>query len=652
MNLKVKTYIFVLLSIALCSFSFFYETLYQNKKNIDSNQVNLNKLNNFFLETVVEEKKYIIEPGNNRASVVLNHIKKNKELLVTLIDKDSNNRRKYRQLIEYIESYEKKFISFVNIKKRYSAIKRERIELFKSLTNQIDIISTKIDKNRAKAYINTKEVNSAYSSIAISIEVIKSKSIELDLLVSEFILEKNSEIFKNKLSLIKNSYKNEIKNLRIVTNALGDETFTNYSDYSENSFKRSISIIENIYNLFQEEELVKKGLSLYKDKIGNIRVEGKVKNIVAPNSSSKILITVISLSILIILGILLIFSINRSKSSIIKVMENFDEKFDLTNRIEGEVSDEVDIIKGPINRYFDKIQMKIEDIDITAESLKEESEALDLSSINLIERSDLFLESASSISSFSKSITDSFNEIKSDISDTKLSLKTVTDASEQMVSTINEISDNSDRALSISSRAVEQAETASDKVLNLGDAAIEIGKVTEVISEISEQTNLLALNATIEAARAGDAGRGFAVVANEIKVLSKQTAEATLQINNQIKNIQNATDENVNEIKRITKTINDVDEIVEGIALAVKEQTKASDNITNSILSFTSGISNIDESLSLNLNTSKSLKEEIEKSDEIFIDVNNSDEVRALIHNVIDKANHLKEKISSLTGKK
>jgi len=68
----------------------------------------------------------------------------------------------------------------------------------------------------------------------------------------------------------------------------------------------------------------------------------------------------------------------------------------------------------------------------------------------------------------------------------------------------------------------------------LGDAANEIGKVTETISEILAQTNLLALNANIGAARAGAAGKGFSVVASEIKVLAQQTAIATEDIRQRI----------------------------------------------------------------------------------------------------------------------
>ena len=70
---------------------------------------------------------------------------------------------------------------------------------------------------------------------------------------------------------------------------------------------------------------------------------------------------------------------------------------------------------------------------------------------------------------------------------------------------------------------VNEANRAGSEIRSLADAAMRIGDVVKLISEIAEQTNLLALNATIEAARAGEAGRGFAVVASEVKSLATQT---------------------------------------------------------------------------------------------------------------------------------
>lgn len=92
----------------------------------------------------------------------------------------------------------------------------------------------------------------------------------------------------------------------------------------------------------------------------------------------------------------------------------------------------------------------------------------------------------------------------------------------------------------------------------LNSAAAEIGKVVDVIQEIAEQTNLLALNATIEAARAGESGRGFAVIATEVKVLAKQTADATQDIRSRIDAIQESSKEAVSAIREITVAIQHV----------------------------------------------------------------------------------------------
>jgi len=69
-----------------------------------------------------------------------------------------------------------------------------------------------------------------------------------------------------------------------------------------------------------------------------------------------------------------------------------------------------------------------------------------------------------------------------------------------------------------------------EKLPGLQDSLVQVSRVAGNIKKIAGQTNMLALNATIEAARAGDAGKGFAVVANEVKALSRQTAESVTMI--------------------------------------------------------------------------------------------------------------------------
>lgn len=194
---------------------------------------------------------------------------------------------------------------------------------------------------------------------------------------------------------------------------------------------------------------------------------------------------------------------------------------------------------------------------------------------------------------------------------TTTNMGVVASAAEEMTVTIAKVNSNTDVAGKVTEEAVQEAQSATTKVQQLGVAAMEISKVTEVITEISGQINLLALNATIEAARAGESGKGFAVVAHEIKELADQTANATAQIKEQIEGIQNSTTATVGQIERITEVINNVNETVGTISGAVGEQTAATDEIANNVTQAAQGLNEVNENVAQSSAVSRQIAKDI-----------------------------------------
>ena len=156
------------------------------------------------------------------------------------------------------------------------------------------------------------------------------------------------------------------------------------------------------------------------------------------------------------------------------------------------------------------------------------------------------------------------------------------------------LADSLDAAILNIRQEVEAARTTSDAVTAAaGEADVAIGKlnaavaqishVTEVIDDIARQTNLLALNAGVEAARAGDSGKGFAVVAQEVRVLARQTAEATANIRGLINGVDESAQETACAVGGITRRITAMERASAAIAAAVEQQAQATDAIASSM---------------------------------------------------------------------
>ncbi|NQT40871.1 MAG: methyl-accepting chemotaxis protein [Planctomycetes bacterium] len=101
----------------------------------------------------------------------------------------------------------------------------------------------------------------------------------------------------------------------------------------------------------------------------------------------------------------------------------------------------------------------------------------------------------------------------------------------------------------------EATGSISSKLGMIREKAGSINTVVETITKVADQTNLLSINAAIEAEKAGEAGRGFLVVAREIRRLADQTAVATLDIEQMVRQMQDAVSAGVMEMDKFSEQV-------------------------------------------------------------------------------------------------
>lgn len=102
---------------------------------------------------------------------------------------------------------------------------------------------------------------------------------------------------------------------------------------------------------------------------------------------------------------------------------------------------------------------------------------------------------------------------------------------------------------------IEATASINGKLGVLNEKAGNIGQVVTTITKVADQTNLLSLNAAIEAEKASEYGRGFAVVATEIRRLADQTAVASYDIEQMVKEIQSAASAGVMGMDKFSEEV-------------------------------------------------------------------------------------------------
>ena len=141
--------------------------------------------------------------------------------------------------------------------------------------------------------------------------------------------------------------------------------------------------------------------------------------------------------------------------------------------------------------------------------------------------------------------------------------------SRDLVRTMGEVSDNAEqtsilagtgqlglaRMEEIMHQVMGAADVVNGKLSILNEKASNITQVVTTIVKVADQTNLLSLNAAIEAEKAGEYGKGFAVVAVEVRRLADQTAVATYDIEQMVREIQSAVSAGVMGMDKFSEEV-------------------------------------------------------------------------------------------------
>ncbi len=221
---------------------------------------------------------------------------------------------------------------------------------------------------------------------------------------------------------------------------------------------------------------------------------------------------------------------------------------DLTKRVDVDSQDEIGQLSSLINAVIQRINDLIARVQMATVQLNATATQIAAAAGEQNNTMQSFNASTSEIAASVKEISATGQELLGTVEDVH------THADETST-----LADSGRTALVGMEATMEQLSVAtgsiSSKLGMIREKAGAINTVVETITKVADQTNLLSINAAIEAEKAGEAGRGFLVVAREVRRRAEQTAVATPDIEQMVRQMQDAVSAGVMEMDKFSEQV-------------------------------------------------------------------------------------------------
>ncbi|GAM11810.1 putative methyl-accepting chemotaxis protein [Geobacter sp. OR-1] len=286
--------------------------------------------------------------------------------------------------------------------------------------------------------------------------------------------------------------------------------------------------------------------------------------------------TVLSYVVAITIGLILGWLFSRRASRNMGLLTSSTEAIssgDLTSDVELRQSrfpDETQCLAESINIMAENLRALVRQIRDISRRVFEESKTLSSTAIEINASTEEVAQAIEQISRGAETQAEMVTKSSKVIHEMAISVDLVAKRAREAAKAARDTSVTAKRGGELANDSLERmkefygsVELTGQLYLELNKRLQHIGKIADIILDISRQTNLLALNASIEAARAGEYGKGFAVVADEVRKLADGTGTSAT-------------------------------EIVDLIASIKEDGQKVSETITESFRSIAAGKKNID----------------------------------------------------------